>query len=351
MPYGSGLSAQVGVKAETTVGTEVVVDRFFEFLDESIAFQPTWLDGQGLRAGQAYQRVARVSQSRFTVAGDISLEHADKGGMGLLWKHILGSAITVPTQIGATTAWKQNHHAGSTSVKTGLGLTIQVGRPQTDGTVKAHTYRGCKIVAAEFSVSDGELARLSLTVDGWQEATATALASASYTAATGVFSFSDASVFKLGGTPSTSAGETTVAGGTSVATVVRGFTLRVGTPLATERYGLGNAGVKREQIENAIPEITGTLEGEYTSQSEIYSLLKNNTTTALELVLEHGLAGTAEPYELSFVLPAIKLLEGGPQVSGPDIVGQSINWKAYDDGGGSNPVAQVRLVSTDTTLG
>ena len=157
-------------------------------------------------------------------------------------------------------------------------------------------------------------------------------------------------MFKLGGTPSTAAGVTTVAGGTTVATVVRGFTLRGSTPLATERYGLGNAGVKKEQIENAIPEITGTLAGEYTSQSEIYSLFKANTTTALELVLEHGLAGTAEPYELSFVLPACKIVEGGPQVGGPDIVSQSINFKSYDDGT-TNPVAQVRLVSTDTTLG
>jgi hypothetical protein len=349
MPYGSGLSAQVGVKAETTVGTQVVVDRFYELLSESLAFSPTWLDGQGLRAGQAYQRVARTSQSRFTVGGDLTVEHADKGGMGLLWKHCLGSILTVPTQIGATTAWKQNHHAGATSVKTGLGLTVQVGRPQTDGTVKAHTYRGCKVVGWEFTVSDGALAQLKVTFDGWQEDLAAGLASASYTAGAGVFSFSDASVFKLGGTPTTAAGETTVAGGVSVATVVRSFTLRGSTPLATERYGLGNAGVKREQIENAIPEITGTLEGEYTSQSEIYALFKNNTTTALELVLEHGLAGTAEPYELGFVLPACKILEGGPQVGGPDIVGQSINFKAYDDGT-TNPVAQVRLVSTDTTL-
>ena len=142
--YGSGLSAQFGYKQETTVGTAVTVDRFQEMLGgEDLKYDPTWLEGQGLRAGQAWQRAARTQISRHSVSGALPpLEFVDRGGMGLLIKHMLGSVITVPTQIGATTAWKQNHHASSTSTQDGLGLTVQIGRPQTDTVVSPPVVEG-----------------------------------------------------------------------------------------------------------------------------------------------------------------------------------------------------------------
>jgi Phage tail tube protein len=356
MPFGSGLSASVGIASESTVGTQVTPNAWYEFLSESLSNQPTYIDSQGLKAGLAYKRVARTQISRQTVGGDISLEFFDKGttaaggkGMGLWLRHMLGSTVA-PVQIAATTAYKQNHVPGP---KTGLSFTTQIGRPQTDGTIKAHTYRGCKILSWEFSISDGELAQLSMTLDGWREDTATGLTTPVFGGSTyqaGIFSFADASTFTLGGTASTTGGETTVAGGVSVATVVRGFTLRGETPLATERYGLGNAGTKREQIDNGIQVITGTLEAEYTSQAEIYALFAANTTTVLDLAFTHGDAGTSNPYQLRFTLPAIKLKEAAVNVGGPDIISQSINFEAYDDGSNSNPPIQIKLVSQDQLI-
>jgi hypothetical protein len=344
MPYGSGLSAQVGFKAEATVGTEVVVDKFAEFLSESLSYSATWQRSAGLRAGQAYTRSGRMVITAHDVAGDLTVEYADRG-MGTLWKHALGSTITTPTLI-ATTAYKQIHIPGP---KTGMGLTIQVGRPQTDGVVKAHTFRGCKCTAWEFSCSDGEIAQFSLTLDGWQENLATALAVASYPATSSVFSFKDATVLKLGGTAATAAGETTITSGVTATTVFTGFTIRGETPLATSRRGLGNAGVKREQIENDRPTVTGTMEGEYTSQSEIYALVKSGAATAMEVVFDNGVdAGSSNTFKVSFVLPAVKFSSGSVNVDGPDIIGQSVDFEALDDG--TNPVLQVKLVSTDSTL-
>ncbi len=344
MPYGSGLSGQVGFVAESVWGTPVTVTKFPEFLSESLNWEPTWLDSAGLKAGQAYKRVTRVVQSRKAVSGGLEIEVPDKG-FGLLLKHALGSTITVPTIIGATTAYKQIHTPGT---KVGLGLTIQVGRPQTNGTVQAFTYEGCKVGGWEFSVSDGEIAKWSFDLDGQDMSTATALAAASYTAGTGVFSFADASLFKLGGTASTAAGETTIASGVSVATIVRGFNLRNETGMANERFGLGNAGLKNEQIENAIPTITGSLEGEFTDRTEIYDAMKSNTTKALQLDLAHGDAGGGNPFLLSFILPAVKFKSANVNVGGPDIVPQAIDFEAYDDA--VNPPLQVKLVSTDSVL-
>lgn len=346
MAYGSGLSAQVGIAAETTVGTAVTVTKFFEFLDEGIAFSPTWLRGEGLKAGQAYSRVSRVAQSRVTVAGDMTMEHADRGGMGLWWKHCLGSSATA-VQIGTTTAYQQIHIPGS-SGKVGLGLTVQVGRPQTDAVVRPHTYSGCKVVGWEFSCSDNEIAKLKLTLDGWNEATGTGLAAASYTAAAGVFSFEDASTFTLGGTASTGGSPSmiTITTGTAVSTLVKGVTITGSTPLAVDRYGLGNAGVKKEQIDNGFPTVQIKLDAEYTSRTELYDLLKANTTTALQLDFTQGDAGGSNPFRLSFIAPACKVVEGSPAVSGPDLVQSSYTLEAFDDG--TNAPLQVRIVSTDT---
>lgn len=343
--YGSGLSAQVGFKNETTVGTAVTVDHFVEFLSESISQEIGWQRSAGLRAGQGYVRSNRMVQTSYNVAGDLVMEYPDRG-MGLLWKHALGSTISAPTIIGATTAYKSIFTPGS---KSGMGLTVQVGRPQTDATVRAFTYRGCKVTSWEFSVSDGEIAQLSLSIDGWKEDTATALATATFPATSAVFSSIHGTSTKLGGTATTTAGETTVASGVSATTVFRGFTIRGETPMATDRRGIGNAGIKREQIENDRPTVTGTLEGEFTSRAEIYDLAVAGTATALEVDFDLGVAaGTGNNFFLSFIVPAAKFVNPNVNVDGPDIIGQSIDFEGTDDG--TNPVVQVKTVSVDTAL-
>ena len=356
MPYPSGLSAQLGIKSETTWGTAVVVDKFYELLSESLAYTPTFLDSAGLKAGQAYKRVARTQISRVSVEGDITMEHSDGGtngtaaSMGTWWKHALGSTVTTPTQIAASTAYRQTHTPGS---KAGFGLTVQVGRPQISGpTVQPFTYSGIKVTDWEFTCSDGELAQLKLSCLGRDEATATGLASASYPSPNGVFSFADTGtatggVFTIGGTPATAASRTTITGGTPVASLVSGITIKGTTPMKDDRFGFANAGLRGEPIENDIPTITGTLETEFFSRTELYDLFKSNTTTALQLDFAHGDAGTSNPFRLSFVLPAIKLKTGSVSVDGPDVLGQSIDFEAMDNG--ADPVIQVEIVSKQQT--
>jgi hypothetical protein len=350
--YASGLSGQVGVVAETTYGTPVTVTKFYEFLSENFQFNPNFLDGQGLKSGQAYNRSSRTVQSQFDVNGDLTMEHTDGSAasaaadsMGLFWKHALGSTVTTTTQISATTAYKQIHTPGS---KAGFSLTLQVGRPQISGvTVQPFTYQGVKISDWEFSCSDNQIAQLKVTCDGQQELTATGLAAASYPTPNALFSFADAGNFKIGGTASTSAGETTVAAGVAVGSRVTAITITGSTPMKVDRYGLGNAGLKGEPIENAIPTITGTLTTEFFSRTELYDVFKAGTTTTLQLDFSHGDAGGGNPYLLSFIMPAVKFKSGAMNINGPDVIPQTIGFQAYDDGSGTNPVIQVKLVSKE----
>src|SRR6266536_365350 len=241
--YKTGLSGQLMVKAESTVGTPVTVDTGFEFIPpENIQWNPTWLDGAGLRANSPFKRKSRTTLSRYSVGGDFTVEHGDKGHMALLWKHAIGSALTVPVVIGATTAFESYLVPGT---KAGMGMTVQVGRPSTSlTTVDPYTYAGMKCTAWEFSCSTDQNAQLKLTGDGWQEATATGLVAASYTAGVQPFSFLDASVFTLGGTATTTAGKTTIASGVAATTLATGITIAGTTPLADSRYGLGSGGTK-----------------------------------------------------------------------------------------------------------
>src|SRR6185312_11520625 len=109
----------------------------------------------------------------------------------------------------------------------------------------------------------------------------------SYPTPNGLFSFKDASNFKIGGTATTASGETTIASGVAVGTRVTGITITGPTPMKVDRYRLGNAGLKGEPIENAIPTITGSLTAEFFSRTEIYDLFKSNATTPLQLDFSH----------------------------------------------------------------
>ena len=463
--FASGLSGQVGAVAAPAYGdSATAVTHFYEFLSETLTFTPAWLDGAGLKAGQAYNRASRTVQSQFTVAGDIIMEHttgsapnAVADSMGFWWKYALGSAVTVPSAFtapsgaaaaavgsggtftagayfwkvtaiypgaesgpsaevtatlvlngsanltwsalpaGATgakvyrgtatgaentlvatlgivtsytdtgtagtaaavpgiTAFQQVHANGS---KAGQFITCQVGRPQVSGvTVQPFTEVGAKVTDWEFSVNDNQIAQLKVTLDGQTELTTVALAAASYPTPNGLFAFSDASVMTLGGTVSTANGLTSITGGTPIASRVNGITVTGTTPMKTTRYGLGNGGLKGEPIENAIPTITGTLSTEFFSRQELYDVFKGNVTTALQLDFTkldgagldaNGVAGGATPYRLSIILPAVKFKTAAVNIGGPDVIPQSVGFQAYDDGSGTNPVIQVRLVSKESS--
>lgn len=340
----SGLDAQVGFAAESTFGTVVTPDHFIEFDNEDFKFVPTWLEGEGLRAGRKFKRDSRVGISRKDVNGKLDFKVATKG-MGLLIKHMIGSSATA-VQIGATTAYQQIHTPGD---QFGKSLTIQVGRPEPGtGTVRPFAFLGAKCTQWELSVNDGDHLKLATTWDARNEDTTTGLATATYTAGAGLFNFSHATL-KLGGTPSTggSPSQLSVAGGVAVATVINSLTIRGENPMAADRYGVGNAGLKNEPIENDYPTVTGTMDAEF-AKSELYDVFKAANSVALELVFSVGDAGGSNPFLLSFIAPKVKFKDSGPSVDGPGIVKGPVEWEAYDDE--TNAPFQIKLVSTDTAL-
>lgn len=327
MAIAGGLSAQLGLKAETTVGTAVTPDRFFEFNSESLQQEIERIESGGLRPSR------RVVSKRFAgrkgVGGDIELEITNKG-QALLWKHILGSVATTTPASGTNS----RDHLATVGALDGLGLTIQVGRTGTDGTTRAFTYAGCKVAAWELSGEADGIPVLSLTIDGMSETTATALATAAYP--TGL----EPLVFTQG---------TLSVGGSEL--LVKQFSLAGDNHLYTDRYYLTatNPGRKHEQIEGVgMREYTGSLTADFKDLTA-YNLFVNKTQSSLAITYTSTTAIEGSLYySLTVTVPAIEFDGETPTVGGAEIIEQSLPFKVIDTGNANGPV-QVTVRSDDST--
>lgn len=345
MATGTGIDAQLGAKLESTYGTAVTVDRFFDFDSESLLAPPTWKEPAGLRAGRRVKRASRLAQIREQVSGGVVMRHATRD-MNLWWKLALASPITTPVALTAP-AQKWVHQLGQSVLPP--SATVQVGKPEPEsGTVQPHTFLGCIATGWELSIADDSDLQLSLTIDGQRELTATALAAAAYTAGSEVFDFQDASVLKLGGTPSTTGGVVSIAAGVQMTAVVRSLTLSGSNPAATERFGVGNAGLKKHPRYNDFAVPSGQLTVEYL-RSELYTPFKSNTTTAFQLsFLGSAIGASGSVNTLDIIGSAMKFKNVGPQVGGPDLVTQTADVEFYDDD--VNSPFQVTIISADSAL-
>lgn len=342
MPTGSGLDAQLVIGEEATWGTAVTPDVALEFNSESLRREPTWLEPAGLKAGRKYKLDNRTQISRETVNGDFTVDVATKG-MGLLFKHCLGSDGTAAVVGGGTAAHEQYHVPGDFL---GKSLTVQVGRPEpSSGTVRPFTYAGCKVISWEFSVSDNEVPTLQVTWDGRTEDTIASLVTPSYVAGSSVFTFRQAS-FLLGGTATTTGGKTSISGGQATANVINEVSISGESPKAVERFGIGNAGLKREQLENDIPTVTGSLSGEFLQED--YQRFVDNDSIPVELKFEGDTIEGSTVDTLSIIIPAVKIKTAAPAVGGPDLVEMSMDIEGYDDE--TNPPIQVHIISTDSSV-
>lgn len=343
MPSGTGLDAQLMAKLESVYGTAVTVDKAFEFDSQSLAFDPTWREPTGLRPGRRFPRASKLAQTRVGAGGAIPMQFGTRD-MGLWLKLLLSSAVTTPTLISGT-AFKQVHTPQPSALP--VSATVQAGVPEPEsGTVQPHTFPGSVATGGEFSTSDGETVNLTVNIDAQDELTATALAAASIPTTSEAFDFSDATVLKLGGTPSTASGVVSIAGGVQVTSVVNNWKLTIDNGLYLARYGLGNAGKKRHPRFADFAQYTGSMDVEYL-RSEWYTPFKANTTLAFQLsFIGSQIAATGSFNTLDFIYPAMKIKKASAPVGGPGIVSQSIEYQLYDDD--VNAPLQVTLISADS---
>lgn len=335
----SGLGATLGFAQETAVGTFTTPTRFLQFDSETLLLKKKTVQSTGLHGGY-YEQATRRAYTTRTVNGGVTMDLQDRQ-LGLLLAHMLGSSATAVQQ-GATTAYLQTHTPGSTL---GKSLTVQVGRPQTNGTITPFSYTGLKVTDWEISAAVDQIGKLTLTLDGWDESTASAYAAPSYVAAN-VLHFAQASLL-IGGTVTTSAGVASVTGATTAA-AVKSASIKGTNGLDVSRYFLGASGLKAEQLANGFRKISGSAEVEFANLTDVYNAFSADTQLALQLTYTGKTIATGYPAELNILVPAIYFDSGPPNVSGPGVLTQKVTFTGLDDT--INPPIQIQYQSADTAV-
>ena len=329
------MDVSIGISNESTYKTYVAPTRFYELLDESLQWNKQVKQGAGLRVGSRVARAARRVVAAGDGGGDFSIEAVSKG-MGLLWAACLGTGTS--TLVSGST-YQQNF----TLADAPTSLTVQKGLVQAGGTVDAYSFLGCMVESWEFGFPNNDIATLKATVDAGDLSTAQSYAAPSYPAApVNLFQFANASI----STGTFTAATTTTLPSAATATVnVRGGSISVNNNLTTDRYNAGGAGRKSKPTVG-IRSITGSLTIEYDSTT-YRDLVLNDGSLTLVVTLTAGALSVGNE-TLTVALPAIKFDNALPQANGSDLIVQSMNFTALDDG--TNPPIGVYMRTADTTL-
>jgi hypothetical protein len=323
------LETQLGVKAESTWGTAVTVDKFFEFNSESINLETGRVESSALRASQRVQRSDRFTPYILGAAGSIELDVLSKG-FGFWLEQCLG-AIATGTETDSTYT-----HTGTVGTLLAQGFTLQVNRPfHPAGTNQAFTYEGGKVSKWGFKCStEGNLV---FTADLVFETglTATALATASYP--TGMENLTWAG------------GAVTVAG---TAVPVTEFSVEVDNGLDTARHKLRSSTLRQEPVEAKNREITWSLTADFESLVQYNRVVSTTAAGAVAAIIATWtaptLAGTTTYPSLTVTIDAARFDEIGDfTATSTDPLMQSLSGRGLYDGTDS-PIT-VAYVSTDAT--
>lgn len=324
MPIGTGISAQVGMKAESTYGTPVVVDRFFEFESEGIDVDIAKIDAPLLGGGR-FLRNDRVKTFLRGAGGPINFGPVMNKNFGLIFQHMLGQN----TVTGAS-ANKTHTCIPDANALQGKSMTLQVGRPDFGGTVRPYTFEGGKILDWELTAAIDEALKLNTTWDFENVLTATALASASYVATQEMFIFTE--------------GALTIGG---ASTSVKKLSVKGNNALATDRRFIGPGGTKKEPLAKDIASIMANLECEH-ENLDVYAAWLAGTQAQLVATFTSPtvIPTTAVPFSVTVTIPKFEYTGETPKVGGPDIVMQPRAGRALYDG--TNPPITIVYVTTDT---
>jgi hypothetical protein len=328
----SGVGSQFGAKKETTWGTAVTVDKFFEFESESLNLDQTYYDGLGLRAARTFAPSSRTKKTTRSAGGDLQIVFPQKLGGFFLDQMV---APTITPIIATGTAYNSTFLIGA-SVPT-KSATLQVNKPTTGAVDTAFTYPGSVLVSASFSMAVGGVLMATFTWACKDETTpgttptGAALATASYVAGNDVWAHQDLALTYSGGAvPVTSVNWTWT------------------QPFADSRFFLDGSATRAKPIPNGIATVTGTMESEYFDQT-FYAAFRSGAFASLVCTATGPTAiSGAEFPTFTNTFSAIQIRGSSPQVDDADLLNLSIPFVAKDDGVATAPWVAV-YKSTDST--
>ena len=316
----------LGVAAESTFGTAVAPATRFEVLTETIKLKKEFIESKALKGSRRYLSKDGHVASTSHVEGDIEIEIPSKAA-GFWFKQLMG-AVTTTTPSGATNARK--HVFSADSALDGLSFTAEIQRTDVTGQAHRFVYAGCGIKDLEIACKVGEIASMKMGVYGKTETvTAAAAQSASYPAST----------------PLVFTGAAITVDGTSVP--VKDFSLKMENGRKSDRYFLGDASPQK-MIEADLRSAEGKMMVEWSGLTQ-YNYFVNHTLNK-QLVMKFQTQAVIEGSISGYVqvtIPAIAFL-GDTPVGGGDVIEQSIDFKALDNG--TDEPVTIEYVSLDASF-
>lgn len=333
----------IGLGKESTYGTGVTPTKFPEFLDEKLVWNPTFVQGAGMRVGSRVARAARRGIGKQSAGGDINVEVATKG-MGVFFEALFGAVTStaVPGQSGVF-----QHVFTPATTEPLPSYTIQKGIPTVGGgATTPMTFNGSVCKSGELSAGNGEIVKLKTSWDSREVKTDVAYAAPAYPTGLELLTFVHGSI-RVGGavTPPTA---TALAAGGTVAANISDFSVSWDNKIDDKGNTFGNRGKRgRRPVTEGLAELKGKITAEYTD-----TVLRDAYLTQQQLAIvltfqTDTIIGTSAKPTLEITIPVVALEGEVPSASG-SLVEQSIDFTGLDGLGGS-PI-YVAIVSTDTAV-
>jgi hypothetical protein len=342
----------------------------------------TRLESGGIIAGRRVLTSDQWSGGDVTVSGSVQHELYNRG-LGKIFTAMFGTVVT--TGAGPYT------HTFTPGDLTGDALTVQVGRPATNGTVYPFTYAGMKVTSWEIACAAGEIATLGMDLVGQREFAyrvvtdgVTTSGSAAITSVTAAFSTDDigkpisgtgiptgATIIAVGSATAATLSANATATGTGVsltlgvalasatypasikplrfnqasvtlggsAVNVKSLTLSGNNTLDDSRRFLGTQYIA-EPLETGLREYTGSLEIEFTDLSQ-YTRFVAGTEAAL---VASFVSGT----DTVTITTNVRVDGSTPNVGGREILTQTLPIKCVASSTDASAIT-VALVNSDAT--
>lgn len=358
MTLPSGLGAQWAVLDEATYGVapSLADAVFYACNKDSLQLKKVTKQGTGIFAGSLAPRATRRRPTEYSVQGALPMDLPMRQLNKWLYRMFgsFGQDNAALAEDGETSAYSATHYLGDL---TGHSFCLQAGKPSVDGTTEPFTYTGCKVQAWEVACSMGEIAELTLTVEGRNELAGTwddplndsVPTLETFTAPTSgeVFTWVDAGLY-YGGTVSTTSGVTSVSDATLAGNLKGPMSLKVTRPMDLARYSPDVAPFRNEPLQNGLTKIEGSFVVEFLSAETYLAAYQSDTDVAIELRFTGPAIGSGSDYaELSLLCSLGRLDGSSPEVPGPAILTQTIPWTTLDDG--TNNILQATYWTLDTT--
>jgi hypothetical protein len=328
------VNSQFGFKKETTWGTAVTVDKFFEYESESFAGTSEYYDGVGLRADTTFGPSSRTKKLKRTAGGDMTMSMPYKNLGAILDQMVTGTVTPVVVN---GTGFKSTFNVGLGAAPT-KSATIQINKPRSDSTDVAFTYPGSMITAAGFSFATGGVPTLSTSWLAKDETTPSttpagaALASASYPSGDNIWT-------EL---------EITVSVNSVTATRVTGVDLNWSIPRAVRPFLDGSA-TYGQPVVNGRATIEGTINAEWDDTTvAYYDLFRAGTFVPIVVTVAGttAISGSTAFPTMVYTMTNAQLRGTSPTVGGPDLIGLSIPFVVKYDG--TNAPLKIEVTETAT---